>query len=61
MASVLIPLARLTALAAPFAVTACTGKEAGGADTGAFVVGFSQMESDNPWRIAQTKSLRAPE
>ena len=23
-----------------------------------FVVGFSQMESDNPWRIAQTKSLR---
>ena len=23
-----------------------------------FVVGFSQMESDNPWRLAQTKSLR---
>ena len=23
-----------------------------------FVVGFSQMESDNPWRIAQTRSLR---
>ena len=23
-----------------------------------FVVGFSQMESDNPWRIAQTKSLQ---
>jgi len=31
-------------------------KEAGKAGT--FVVGFSQMESDNPWRIAQTKSLR---
>ena len=27
-------------------------------DEGKFVVGFSQMESDNPWRIAQTKSLR---
>ncbi|MDB4949037.1 MAG: rbsB, ribose transport system substrate-binding protein [Gemmatimonadetes bacterium] len=27
-------------------------------DSGKFVVGFSQMESDNPWRIAQTKSLR---
>ena len=23
-----------------------------------FVVGFSQMESDNPWRIAQTQSLK---
>jgi ribose transport system substrate-binding protein len=27
-------------------------------DEGEFVVGFSQMESDNPWRLAQTKSLR---
>ena len=27
-------------------------------DDGKFVVGFSQMESDNPWRLAQTKSLR---
>jgi ribose transport system substrate-binding protein len=24
----------------------------------AFVVGFSQMESDNPWRLAETKSLK---
>ncbi|MES2180011.1 MAG: ABC transporter substrate-binding protein [Gemmatimonadota bacterium] len=23
-----------------------------------FVVGFSQMESDNPWRLAETKSLK---
>ncbi|HZF67774.1 MAG TPA: ABC transporter substrate-binding protein [Gemmatirosa sp.] len=23
-----------------------------------YVVGFSQMESDNPWRLAQTRSLR---
>ncbi|MDQ6888003.1 MAG: ABC transporter substrate-binding protein [Gemmatimonadota bacterium] len=27
-------------------------------ESGSFVVGFSQMESDNPWRLAQTKSLR---
>ncbi len=28
-------------------------------DATRFVVGFSQMESDNPWRLAETKSLRA--
>jgi ribose transport system substrate-binding protein len=33
----------------------CARKEA---SSNTFVVGFSQMESDNPWRIAQTKSLR---
>ena len=33
----------------------CARKEAGGSK---YVVGFSQMESDNPWRIAETKSLR---
>ncbi|MDB4885172.1 MAG: periplasmic binding protein/LacI transcriptional regulator [Gemmatimonadetes bacterium] len=27
-------------------------------DANRFVVGFSQMESDNPWRLAETKSLR---
>lgn len=32
----------------------CTRKDAGSS----YVVGFSQMESNNPWRIAQTKSLR---
>ena len=31
-------------------------KDDGGAD--AFVVGFSQMGHDNPWRMAQTQSLR---
>jgi ribose transport system substrate-binding protein len=36
------------------ATTACTRKDAGSN----YVVGFSQMESNNPWRIAQTKSLR---
>jgi ribose transport system substrate-binding protein len=35
------------------ALGGCARKEAG-----RFVVGFSQMESDNPWRLAQTKSLR---
>jgi ribose transport system substrate-binding protein len=35
-------------------VTGC----ARGEGSGSYVVGFSQMESDNPWRIAQTKSLR---
>lgn len=34
-------------------VAGCARKE-----SGKFVVGFSQMESDNPWRLAQTKSLR---
>ena len=27
-------------------------------DANQFVVGFSQMESDNPWRLAETKSLK---
>ena len=27
-------------------------------DANHFVVGFSQMESDNPWRLAETKSLK---
>lgn len=27
-------------------------------DANTFVVGFSQMESDNPWRLAETKSLK---
>ena len=47
-----IALAPLAALAV---AAGCTRKEAGG---DRYVVGFSQMESDNPWRIAETKSLR---
>jgi ribose transport system substrate-binding protein len=27
-------------------------------DANSYVVGFSQMESDNPWRIAETQSLK---
>ncbi|HUQ99774.1 MAG TPA: ABC transporter substrate-binding protein [Gemmatimonadaceae bacterium] len=37
------------------AIAGCTRKEAASSN---YVVGFSQMESNNPWRIAQTKSLR---
>jgi ribose transport system substrate-binding protein len=38
-------------------VAACARRE-GGRAGGRFVVGFSQMESNNPWRIAQTRSLK---
>jgi len=54
------PLARL-ALAArhllPLAAAVLLGA-CGRKDAGAYVVGFSQMESDNPWRIAETQSLK---
>jgi len=39
--------------ALPFVLAGCGRKE-----QGKYVVGFSQMESDNPWRLAETKSLR---
>jgi ribose transport system substrate-binding protein len=45
--------AALLLLAAGAALAGCERK---GADR--FVVGFSQMESDNPWRNAETQSLR---
>ena len=40
-------------LLAIIAVSSCARKK-----SGEFVVGFSQMESDNPWRLAETKSLQ---
>jgi galactofuranose transport system substrate-binding protein len=40
-------------LVALVAVTGCERKK-----SAEFVVGFSQMESDNPWRLAETKSLK---
>ena len=46
-------LACLLATGLPALVAGCGRK-----DSGTFVVGFSQMESDNPWRLAETKSLR---
>ena len=46
-----VPLA--AALAAGLAA-ACARK-----DSGQYTVGFAQMESDNPWRLAQTASLKA--
>jgi ribose transport system substrate-binding protein len=45
--------ALLAILALPLAAAGCARREAN-----AYVVGFSQMESDNPWRTAETKSLR---
>jgi len=51
------PALTTTALLAVTLVGASCRKDAG-AKSSSFVVGFSQMESDNPWRIAQTKSLR---
>jgi ribose transport system substrate-binding protein len=52
-------LLRTLLLGATMGATLLVGA-AGCARKGAdkFVVGFSQMESDNPWRIAETKSLR---
>ena len=47
------PLRFAIALLLSIPALACARKESGN-----FVVGFSQMESDNPWRLAQTKSLR---
>ena len=61
-----LPLLALIALA----VVACRKDSGGGAADGGTetataggalagkTIGFSQMESDNPWRIAETKSLR---
>ena len=42
----------LVALALP-ALAGCGRRE-----SGQFTVGFAQMESDNPWRLAQTQSLK---
>jgi galactofuranose transport system substrate-binding protein len=46
-------LSRALLVLAAAAIAGCARKEAG-----AYVVGFSQMESDNPWRLAETKSLK---
>ncbi|MGZ8411549.1 MAG: ABC transporter substrate-binding protein [Gemmatirosa sp.] len=56
-----LPLHRLGLLLAVTAtgLAGCERKGAKGADgADRFVVGFSQMESDNPWRNAETQSLR---
>jgi galactofuranose transport system substrate-binding protein len=59
--SFLIPLISTAILA----LAGCSsGSETGGAnsnstgDDGELVVGWSQMENNNPWRIAETKSIR---
>jgi ABC-type sugar transport system substrate-binding protein len=45
--------ARALLLLAAAGAAGCARKE-----SGQYVVGFSQMESDNPWRLAETKSLK---
>jgi ABC-type sugar transport system substrate-binding protein len=41
------------------AFPACTRKPAGGGNGGGKkVIGFAQMSNDNPWRIAETQSIR---
>src|SRR5256885_2951984 len=39
-----------------FAVLVCAG--CARKESGQYVVGFSQMESDNPYRLAETKSIQ---
>jgi galactofuranose transport system substrate-binding protein len=48
------PAARRTALLAVLLLVGGCARR----DANRFVVGFSQMESDNPWRLAETKSLK---
>ncbi len=53
---------RLSALAAAAAFTACkpSGSSGGGAASGGkMVVGFSQIGADNPWRTAETESIKS--
>ena len=55
------PRRRFTALAAsalPLLVLAVAGCRKADRQEGQWVVGFSQMGHDNPWRMAQTQSLR---
>ena len=47
---------RVSAVLLALAIVSVTGCARKKSDQ--FVVGFSQMESDNPWRLAETKSLK---
>jgi ribose transport system substrate-binding protein len=49
----------LMALCLALSSASCTRKPAGGGSGGGkIVVGFSQMESNGPWRIAETNSMK---
>src|SRR3954452_20797792 len=48
-----IPRLLAIAVLVTLSVAGCARKK-----SSTFVVGFSQMESDNPWRLAETKSLK---
>jgi ribose transport system substrate-binding protein len=58
------PPARPAAFARAATLALAATAAAGGAacarkDSGQYTVGFAQMESNNPWRLAQTASLKA--
>ena len=48
----------LAAALLTLALGGCRKKEGGGASGGKMRVGFSQTETDGPWRIAETKSMQ---
>ena len=48
----------LIILTAALILSGCERKKAGGSSDGKKTVGFSQMENDGPWRIAETNSMR---
>jgi ABC-type sugar transport system substrate-binding protein len=55
----IVPTSRRPAVLAVVLITSAL--LAGGCrrhDSGSFVVGFSQMEHNNPWRLAQTASMK---
>jgi galactofuranose transport system substrate-binding protein len=56
----MVPMSRRATVLAVMLITAAIA--ASGCrrqESGAFVVGFSQMEHNNPWRLAQTASIKA--
>ncbi len=56
----IVPLwRRATCLGVVLITAALVGVGCRRAESGSFVVGFSQMEHNNPWRLAQTASLKA--
>ncbi|HYP26256.1 MAG TPA: ABC transporter substrate-binding protein [Blastocatellia bacterium] len=52
MRNMLTVLSLIALLVAPLGLAGCERKK------GKIVVGFSQMENNNPWRIAETNSIR---
>lgn len=51
-------LSLITILSIALIFAGCARKSANGTSDGKKVIGFSQMENNGPWRIAETKSMR---